>query len=228
MQVVIMAGGKGTRLGPLTEETPKPMVKINERPFLEHQLELLKSFGFYKILLLTGYKGEKIMDYFKDGRAWNLSIKYSVEKELLGTGGALKNAEDKLEKEFLVLNGDTYLRVDYHKIIRYFMDSGKKGVAAVVVAAGSRSRPNIKIGGFGKVVDYDRNDPERMTHVHAGISILNKCALDCLSGFGVYTLEDEVFPRLIKKNELAACLLNERFYDMGDIESLKEIAEVLR
>ena len=119
MQAVILAGGKGTRLSPITDTIPKPMAMVNNRPFLEYMLLMLKRNSFKKILLCVGYLGEKIEAYFGDGNRLGIVIKYSYEKELLGTAGALKLAENILEEEFLVLYGDSYLDIDYRAFIAF-------------------------------------------------------------------------------------------------------------
>ncbi len=94
MQVVILAGGEGTRLRPLTHKVPKPMVKVSGKPFLQYQLELIKSYGLTDVLILAAYLGNQIEDYFGNGSDLAMNIKYSYEDTPMGTGGALKNAED--------------------------------------------------------------------------------------------------------------------------------------
>src|SRR4051812_46674544 len=112
-QAVVLAGGLGTRLGALTKEIPKPLVKIKSKPFLEWQMEFLASQGFKDFLFLTGYKSEMIEDHFRNGSLWNVNIEYSEEVLPLGTGGALLQALPKLADEFLLLFGDSFLPVQY-------------------------------------------------------------------------------------------------------------------
>ncbi len=108
MLAAILAGGFGKRLRPFTEEYPKPMIPVAGKPLLEYQIEWLKKHGFNEIVLLVGYKKEKIIEHFGSGSRYGVRITYVVEDEPLGTGGAIKNAEHILSKEdvFLVLNGD--------------------------------------------------------------------------------------------------------------------------
>src|SRR5437763_8512465 len=121
-QAVILAGGLGTRMRPMTEQVPKPMLPVNGRPFLYHQLRLLESRGFRRVLLLVGYLGEQIEGYFDSeaGATLEVGISYSYESSPLGTGGALRNAATKLDPAFVVLNGDTYLDVDYRRLCADF------------------------------------------------------------------------------------------------------------
>ncbi|NPA99038.1 MAG: nucleotidyltransferase family protein, partial [Crenarchaeota archaeon] len=108
MMAVILAGGFGKRLRPYTEEIPKPLVRVADRPILEHQIEWLKQYGFNEFVLLVGYRKEKIIEHIGSGGRLGVKVTYVVEDEPLGTGGAIKNAEHILSKEekFLVINGD--------------------------------------------------------------------------------------------------------------------------
>jgi NDP-sugar pyrophosphorylase family protein len=112
MQVVILAGGLGTRLGAVTRTLPKPMVPVRGVPYLEHQLRLLARHGLTDIVLLTGYLGEQIEEDFGDGGRLGLRIRYSREPQPLGTGGALREA-NTAGRVLLVIYGDSYLRIDY-------------------------------------------------------------------------------------------------------------------
>ena len=118
MQVAILCGGLGTRLKSVTKNMPKPMVVVLGKPFLYHQLNLLHSQGFNSFLLLAGYGSQYIIDYFEDS---SLKVEYSVELSPLGTGGCLLYAKNKLDDRFLLLNGDSYLDIDYRLPIQYFI-----------------------------------------------------------------------------------------------------------
>src|SRR3989344_8355831 len=106
MDAVILAGGKGRRLGKLTKNLPKPLIRIGEKPLIEHQLNLLKNYGFSNIWILSGYLGEKIKDYVGDGSKWSVKIKHIIESRPLGTAGALKQLKRNVNKDFLVFSGD--------------------------------------------------------------------------------------------------------------------------
>src|SRR3954463_16106244 len=129
-QAVILAGGLGTRMRPMTEQVPKPMLPVNGKPFLYHQLRLLEARGFRRVLLLVGYLGEQIENYFDSEAAAELQVamSYSYESSPLGTGGALRNAAAKLDSAFVVLNGDTYLDVDYRSFCADFERSACDGM----------------------------------------------------------------------------------------------------
>lgn len=121
MKVVIIAGGKGTRLKDIAKDIPKPMVPINGKPILEYQVELAKRYGFTDILILTGHLGDQIQSYFGDGSKWNVKIAYFQEKQPLGTAGCFKEVEQQLGDDFFVFYGDTVMDIaldrmlDFHK-----------------------------------------------------------------------------------------------------------------
>ena len=113
-------------------QVPKVMVSVNGRPFVLHLLELLKSQGCSDIILCIGYLAEQVKDFFGNGKRFGLSIQYSEERgELRGTGGALKQAQSLLDNYFLVINGDTYLPIDYTELARFFTRCGRKALVVV-------------------------------------------------------------------------------------------------
>lgn len=117
--VVIMAGGLGTRLAPLTSDIPKPMLKVGARPILETILEQLKSYGYTNIILSVNYKADIIEDYFQDGSNFGVTIKYIKENKRLGTAGALKLAMDDLNDSFFVVNGDILTKVNFEQFMKF-------------------------------------------------------------------------------------------------------------
>ncbi len=228
MQAVVLAGGKGTRLRPLTYEIPKSMVSIHHRPFLEHLLELVKPFGISRVLLLVGYLGGQIEKYFGDGSRFGLKVEYSHEQTLLGTGGALKNARDKLAEEFLLLNGDTFLPIDYRELIEFFHRYDKISTVAVFNDPRGITANNTAVGESNLIIDYNKKDSVGMTHVDAGAAIFKKDVLNMIPEARVCSLEKEVFHKLIEMKQLSAFPINQRFYDMGSLEGLRLLEEVLR
>ena len=228
IQAVILAGGKGTRLWPLTSELPKPMILIHSRPFLRHQLSMLESFGITDFLFLVGYLGEKIEKYFSDGSQFGLKVDYSYEKELLGTGGALRKAADKLNKKFMVLNGDTLFPINYRGMIKYFCSHRKIGGVAVGKSGLENIPKNITVGKGCLVTAYDKRRSEGMTHVDGGVAIFQKEVLDFIPVNEVCSLEEEIYPRLIEKEELWAYCSSKPFYDIGTFEGLKKVKEYLK
>jgi len=229
MQAVILAGGIGTRLRPLTEEIPKPMVHVQDKPFLQYLLELLKSYNMIdEVLLLVSYLGDQIEEYFKDGKSLGVSIKYSYEKSPLGTGGALKNAESKLKNEFLLLNGDTYLPINYNSLIKSFYKSDKQGLIVAYDNSQWIVPNNLAVNESNIVISYNKKEQTGLTHVDAGAIMLKREVLRYIPEGCICSLEEETFCKLIAKRELSAFPTNQRFYDMGSFQGLETIRSVLR
>jgi len=228
MQTVILAGGKGTRLGHLTNNTPKPMIPINGKPFLQYQLKYIRSFGFHDVLLLVGYLSDKILEYFEDGSKFDIQLQYSLEDSLLGTGGALKNAEKMLDEEFLLLNGDTFLAIDYQELVSYFHRNDTSATITVYDNPDRIFRNNIALGESDFVVAYSKRDTEGMGYVDAGAMVLKRDVLNRIPEHEKYSLEEQIFPRLIDQKEMRAHVTNLRFYDMGTMEGIKAVESILK
>ena len=197
------------------------MVPINGRPFLEYQLELIRRFGCDRVLLLVGHLAEYIERYFQNGTRWNLVISYSKEPSPLGTAGALKLASAQLEDQFLLLNGDTYLAIDYREMMKRFSEQdGTCGMMAVYANPDGIAPNNVEVSGQGMVVRYDKTRSEGLTHVDAGAYVFRKRILDLIPSDAVASLEEDVFPQLASRDDLAAYPVQERYYDIGTFERL--------
>ena len=236
MQAVILAGGLGTRMRPITETIPKPMIMVAGKPFLQHQLELLRDAGIARALLLVAYLGEQIREYFGDGAKFGCNVSYSFEPSLLGTGGALKNAEAQLQDYFVLVNGDTYLAIDYSELVRKFAEANCSAliVAYEKPAAVSQHIPanilpnNLGVDVEGVVTAYRKRDPEGLSHIDAGVIVLKK---GILAGFVTgqkCSLEEEIYPKLIARGEMRAWVTREPFYDMGSPQGLAALEEKLK
>ncbi len=226
-QAVILAGGLGTRLRPFTNNTPKPMVPINGRPFLEYEIELLKNNGIRDFVLCVGYLGEKIEDYFRSGKKLGVDIQYSHDgEELLGAAGALKKAEPLLSDYFFVTYGDAYLLLDYQAVLQYFLSSNKLGLMVTYENKNMYGKSDLIVKD-GHVVKYDkRNQSEDMFWINFGVSVLRKQALELIPP-GKACGEEEFYGELIKRGELLSYETHNRFYEIGNQKSLKEFGEFL-
>lgn len=222
-QAVILAGGLGTRMRPITETIPKPMIAVAGKPFLERQLELLRKGGIGSALLLVAYLGEQIEEYFGDGKTFGARIEYSHEPAPLGTGGALKNAEAKLQERFALVNGDTYLAIDYQKLIRDFAAANcaamivayKKPELATAAVPASELPGNLGVTTDGIVTTYEKREPKGLNHIDAGVILLRKEVLASLPAGRKCSLEEEIYPQLIARGDMRAWVTHEPFYDMG-------------
>ncbi len=221
MQAIILAGGLGTRLKPITEKIPKCMAPILGKPFLFYLLNLLRDRGVEEVVLCVGYLGEQVRSYFQDGSRLGLKIRYSQEMEkLLGTGGALKLAESLLQEKFLVINGDTYLNIDYNQTFNRFDASGKK---ALIVANRSINgeRGDLEIDKSAIVLRYDKEISKNLGFVNAGTLVLRRDIVKTIEAGIPVSLEKEVLPLLIGQSEVIAWVTQEKFYDIGTFTNLR-------
>ena len=235
MQAVILAGGLGTRMRPITETIPKPMIAVAGKPFLQHQLELLRGAGIERALLLVAYLGEQIQEYFGDGAKFGCKVSYSFEPSPLGTGGALKNAEAQLQDEFVLVNGDTYLAIDYRALTKQFaavncsaLIVGYEKHATVLQDIPASVLPNNLGVDRGVVTAYRKRNPEGLSHIDAGVIVLKKEILAGLPAGQKCSLEEEIYPSLIARGEMRAWASHEAFYDMGSPAGLAALEEKLK
>lgn len=223
--VCILAGGLGTRLGEHVRDTPKPLLPVAGEPFVFHQLRLLRRHNARRIVLCVGYLGEQIEETVGDGSSLGLQVTYSYDgPELRGTAGAVRQALPDLGDEFLVLYGDTFLRIDYLDVQRAFRDSGKPALMTVLRNEGRWDASNVLFAD-GRVIDYDKRSPTaEMKWIDYGLGMMRRGALD------VSPADDlaEVYAELARLGELAGYEATERFYEIGTPDSLRETADFLR
>lgn len=222
MQMAILAGGLGTRLRPLTSEVPKALIPIGGKPFLHHQIELLKRQGIRDIVLCVGHLAEQVQDYFRDGRWLGVRIKYSEEKgSLLGTAGAIKKAEPLLGDDFFLMYGDSYLMIDYQEIMRYFRRFHRLGLMVVWKNLGRLERSNVSAKG-NLVTAYNKDQKSSdMVYINYGLSVLRKEALVFIPPGRPFS-QEEFYQILIDRRELLAFEVGQRFYEIGSPRGLEE------
>jgi NDP-sugar pyrophosphorylase family protein len=154
MKVVIIAGGKGTRIQSITGEIPKPMMPINGKPVLEYQIELAKRQGFTDFLLLTGYLSLKIEEYFKSGKRWGVSIDYYKEKEEMGTAGAFTEIAHKLSSDFWVFYGDTIMNFDMQKMLNFHQKHKAQGTLFLHTSEHPEDSDLIEIDRDSRILNF--------------------------------------------------------------------------
>ncbi len=235
-QALILAGGEGSRLGAIAKNIPKSMVEINGRPFLEYQFELLARNGITSAVLCVGYLWEQIEDHFGDmftsASGAKLNLRYSVEPRFLGTGGAIKITESFIDELFFVVNGDTYLSIDYQTLGKVIRQKGVVGVTTVYENPKKDMIDNIQVDDDGFILKYDKQQPSQaLNGVEAGVAIFSKKLLQYLPEKipenQKTSLETDIYPKLIDQRQLAGYFTNIRFYDMGTPERIEIISEVL-
>jgi NDP-sugar pyrophosphorylase family protein len=226
MQALILAGGLGTRLRSIVADRPKPMVDVGGKPFLAYQLEFLRSHQIAHLILCVGHLHEKIQEYFGHGENWGVKIDYAIEEELLGTGGALKNAEKYLNGTFLVLNGDSYFDIDLSKLVQFHNDKKNKsqsclGAIALTEVRDARSFGSISLDAENKILSFQEKiaGSNCSTHINAGIYILEPALVNFIPPSQKVSLERETFPMILEKgNLLFGCPSKGFFVDIGTPE----------
>ncbi len=218
--VCILAGGLGTRLGERVRDTPKPLIDVAGEPFLIHQLRLLAGASAHRVVICVGHLGELIERRVGSER-FGLRIQYSYDgPELDGTLGAIRRARSLLGEQFLVLYGDTYLRVDYALAALTWRMSGLPGLMCVLHNKGRWDTSNVVYAG-GRVVCYDKQAPRpEMEWVDAGLTGLSQAALDLVPEESRDLAE--LFQRLAAIDLLCGFEIHQRFYEIGTHQGLKE------
>jgi len=226
-QLVLLAGGKATRLRPVTETIPKSLLEVAGKPFIAHQLELIRLNGIDNVLICASYLGEQIRNFAGNGSSFGLSIEYSFDgDELLGTGGAINKAMNKLDKQFFVMYGDSYLNTDFKVINEYFFAQNKPALMTVYLNEGKYDNSNVLFDN-GKIIKYDKvNRIPDMKHIDYGLGILTKKAFGNFMNKKVFDLS-EVYKNLVEKDLLAGYEVKERFYEIGSFTGLEETNKFL-
>lgn len=222
LPVAILAGGKATRLGELTRDTPKSLVDVAGRPFVAHQFDLLRAHGFTEIVLCTGHLGSRIEQALREGAQYGVHIRYSSDGDRpLGTGGALRRALPLLGEAFFVLYGDSYLDCDYRAVERAFRASGRLALLTVLRNDDQWDRSNI-LYRDGRIVRYSKADRDAdMRHIDYGLAALRATALHGYAAGEALDLE-RVYGDLVDRGELAGYEMTTRFYEIGTPAGLAE------
>lgn len=233
MQCVILAGGLGTRMLPLTARVPKVLLPVCGQPFAHHQLSWLARQGVDEVVFSIGHQGSQIREYVEDGRRWSLSVKYVDEgNELRGTAGALRLALNQgvLADSFLVLYGDSFLPVPFLPVWQAFQQSGLPALMTVYHNAGQWDTSNV-IFEDQRLILYDktRRDPRSnaMRHIDYGLSVLHRSVLHSRVPEGIKMDLADVFYQLCLESCLAGFEVHERFYEIGSPNGLADLEAYL-
>jgi len=222
LPIAILCGGLATRLWPITETTPKSLLRIAGEPFLAHQLRLLQRNGFAQVVLCAGHMGSLIEDFAGDGSQFGLQIRYSFDGDVpLGTAGALRKATPLLGERTFVLYGDSYLTCDYRAVENGFLRSGKKGLMAVYRNEGLFDSSNVEFLD-GKILRYQkRKQTLSMHHIDYGLGVFRTEVFTLASAAETGDLAD-TYSRLLVDGELAGYEIAERFYEIGSVAGMRD------
>jgi dTDP-glucose pyrophosphorylase len=218
--MVIMAGGKGTRLRPHTESCPKPLLPVGGKPMLEHIIERAKGEGFSRFALSVHYLGHMIEDYFGDGSKWGVRIDYVHEDSPLGTAGALGLIAPTPDQPFVVTNGDVLTDIRYGELLDFHLRHGAAGTMAVRLHEWQHPFGVVLIQGLD-IVGFEEK-PIARTHINAGIYVLDHSALESL-GKGEHCDMPTLFSRLQSKGMRTIVYpMHEPWLDVGRAADLQE------
>ena len=223
--VALLAGGLATRLRPITETVPKAMVDIDGRPFIEHQLNLLRRNGIRRVVMCLGYRGEQVEAFCGDGGRWGMRLRYAYDGDtLLGTGGAVRRALPLLDDVCWVMYGDSYMDIDYPAILRAFDEAGSDvhGLMTVLRNGNRWDKSNVVFRG-GKVLRYDkRNQTSEMDYIDYGVGILRRQpVLERVPADQPSDLAD-LYSSLVAEGRMIGYEVTNRFYEIGTPAALEE------
>lgn len=221
---VVLAGGLGTRLRAAYAAGPKSMAPVGGRPFLDYLLRWLRSEGVKEVILCVGYKRTHIQRYVGKGRKWGLRVTYSIEKKLLGTGGAVKKAERLIPgKRLLVINGDTFLDVNLKELIKFHQSREALATLAVVKVADDQRYGSLRIDGESRITAFFEKGARDVSNkledetrlINAGVYVFEKKLLSKIRADKPMSLEKNVFPRLVTSKKVYGFIRAAYFMDIG-------------
>ncbi len=217
MKAIILAGGRGNRLKPITDYVPKSLVPIKNIPIIEWQIKYLKKFGISEVIICSGYKTEMIEDYLKN-RKLGIKITFSIENKPLGTGGAIKKAGNKIkEKSFLVINGDIITNIDLKQLLKK-----ENSIASIQL----KSKFGILQTDQDKIIKFDEKKEIPDIWMNAGIYYLNKEIINDLPNIG--DIEKTVFPNFAKKEKLFTIKFkNIKWFSIDSFKDMEECSSVI-
>lgn len=216
---IILAGGKGTRLKPITSEIPKPLLPVHDKPIMEHVLDLFKKFNITNIMVSIGYKGEKIKDYFGNGKKFNVTLNYIEEKKPLGTGGPLHLAQQYLTSTFIICNADELKDID----LREMYSCHKENNALITIALTTVEDPSAygvaKLSG-NKILEFiekPKKEAAPSKLISAGLYMIEPEVLSLIPR-GTASLERDVFPKVAVMGRLYGYPFSGQWFDTGTLE----------
>lgn len=227
MKAVILVGGEGTRLRPLTLGMPKPVVPVVDRPFLRHQLDLLVRAGIRDVVFSVAYRPERIQAAFGDGGALGMTIRYAFEETPLGTGGAVKNAEPYLDGRTVVLNGDVLTDVDLPGIVAAHAEAGASATILLAPVPNPAAYGLVETDAGGRVRRFlEKPDPSQITTdtINAGIYVLETRVLELMPPRVSYSIERGFFPALLARGDTVLGPVHRGYWiDIGTHEKYRQV-----
>jgi N-acetyl-alpha-D-muramate 1-phosphate uridylyltransferase len=228
LPVVILAGGLATRLYPVTRMIPKALITVAGRPFIDHQLALLKENGVTQVVLCVGNLGTHIEEFVEDGSRWGMEVQYSYDGDvLLGTGGAIKKAAGRLPDAFMILYGDSYLDISFEPVVQRFYTANLPILMTVYKNRNALDISNILMKD-SRIVKYDKKDRDSaMEYIDYGLIVIRKEIFDSYHFHEPFDLS-LVLSQSVAAGRVASFEVEQRFYEIGSIQGIKETEDYIR
>ena len=225
--VALLAGGMATRLRPITETIPKAMVEVAGRPFIDHQLDLLRANGMRRVVMCLGYRGQQLERHVGDGSSRGMEIKYAYDGEtLMGTGGAIRRALPLLGDTFWVMYGDSYMDIDYRAVLEHFSRSGADALMTVLRNGNRWDKSNV-VFRDGKLLRYDKRvQTPDMDYIDYGVAVLRRSAAERIPTDRPFDLA-ELYTSLVGDGRMTGYEVANRFYEIGTPAALEEARHYL-
>jgi D-glycero-alpha-D-manno-heptose 1-phosphate guanylyltransferase len=219
---LILAGGRGKRLRSVVSDRPKPMALVGRIPFLEILIRSLAAKGVRDFVLLTGYMGEMIEEYFKVPINGDISIRFSRERLALGTGGAVKTAESMASDPSLLVNGDTFFDGDLDSLLQFHEEKSASVTLSLYPVEDVSRYGSVEVDYEGRIMGF-REKAEGMGSglINAGLSMLSRDFITSLPE-GRFSMEQEIFPTLVKSGKMFGLCMKRPFFDIGTPDSYSE------
>ncbi len=226
-QLLILAGGMARRLKPMSNQVPKSLIEIKGKPFIYYQLEQARSRGINNVVICIGNLGNEVRKNVGNGEKFNLNIKYSDEgNNLLGTGGAIRNATNLLEDYFFVLYGDSWINTIYQELYNHIKLSGFRAIITVFKNNNKWDNSNISIN-ENIVLSYQKSKNKNSNYIDYGLSLLPKKIFMKYKEKDAFDL-GTVYKRLVKQKQLEAFEVYDRFYEIGSFKGITETSDNLQ
>lgn len=224
MQVLILAGGAGTRLRPVLPELNKPMAPIAGKPFLEYLLLQLKKYEIDEVILCVGYKAELIQSYFRTGVRWGLQVSYSYEAGFRGTAGALKLAENLIhDEDFFVMNGDSLFDFELHALMLYHREMKATATLALAEVNDTSRYGTVGINEMGQIVSFIEKRADNIRGlINGGIYVFTRRIFDIIPAGRPISLERDILPELVGR-DLYGLPVQGYFIDIGVPEDYSKL-----
>lgn len=228
LDVVILCGGKGTRLRTALIDRPKPLAEITGKPFLDFLLDILASYKFRRVILSVGYLKEKIIEHFRREKRKDIKIEFSSEDKPLGTGGAVKKAKPLIKSEqFLVMNGDCFCPVDFKKFHETHLARKTLLSMALTRISDASDYGKVELNESGKIINFnEKKSSQKNALINAGIYLMKKDIFDFLPKRSCFSLEYDFFPKIILTEPCYGFIVDGQYFDIGTPERYKKAVEL--